>query len=231
MSPLSSLADPPPRVRRAQTQSGPLKQILRTHLRTFLDRSEGSNNPRSLPALITRELHAFVRCGDPTFGFARLRCPSCLFDQLIPFSCKGRGFCPSCAGRRMAAIATHLTDHVLPDQPLRQWVLSLPWALRIHLACNPALTRNVGRAFLRAVFASYIGTPIRKSAFANEFSVARTGSLSDSVSAFQTHCVEQALISNGWIWSHAAKSLGMHRANFHRLATRLGFKKPTPGPG
>ncbi|MCP4099908.1 MAG: hypothetical protein GY750_00545, partial [Lentisphaerae bacterium] len=27
--------------------------------------------------------------------------------------------------------------------------------LRIHLACSPALTRDVGRAFLRAVFASY----------------------------------------------------------------------------
>ncbi|MCP5020717.1 MAG: hypothetical protein GY930_02975, partial [bacterium] len=79
-----------PRVRRAQSQTGPLKQILRTHLRTFLDRSEGSGPPRSLPAHITRELLAFVRCGDPTFGFARLRCPSCLFDQLIPFSCKGR---------------------------------------------------------------------------------------------------------------------------------------------
>jgi hypothetical protein len=152
---LASPPDSPPRIRRAQSQTGPLKQILRTHLRTFLDRSQGSDTPRSLPAHITRELHAFVRCGDPTFGFARLRCPSCLFDQLIPFSCKGRGFCPSCAGRRMAAIAAHLTDHVLPDQPLRQWVLSLPWSLRIHLACNPALTRDVGRAFLRAVFASY----------------------------------------------------------------------------
>ncbi|MCP5024112.1 MAG: AAA domain-containing protein, partial [bacterium] len=63
------------------------------------------------------------------------------------------------------------------------------------------------------------------------FSVANTGSLRDSVDAFQTHCVEQALASNNWIWSHAAESLGMHRANFHRLATRLGFKKPTPGPG
>jgi hypothetical protein len=120
---LASPVDSPPRVRRAQSQSGPLKQILRTHLRTFLDHSEGTDTSRFLPAHITRELHAFVRCGDPTFGFARLRCPSCLFDQLIPFSCKGRGFCPSCAGRRMAAIAAHLTDHVLPDEPLRQWVL------------------------------------------------------------------------------------------------------------
>ncbi|MCP5023825.1 MAG: hypothetical protein GY930_18915, partial [bacterium] len=79
MSPLANPTHPPPRVRRAQSQTGPLKQILRTHLRTFLDRSQGSGTPRSLPAHITRELLAFVRCGDPTFGFARLRCPACLF--------------------------------------------------------------------------------------------------------------------------------------------------------
>ncbi len=57
-----------------------------------------------------------------------------------------------------------------------------------------------------------------------------TGSLRESVDAFQTQCVQHALESNSWIWSHAAKSLGMHRANFHRLATRLGFKRPPAGP-
>ncbi|MCP5024219.1 MAG: hypothetical protein GY930_20920 [bacterium] len=137
-------SSPPPRVQRAQSQTGPLKQIPRTHLRAFLDRSEGSQNPRSLPAHITHEQHAAVRCGDPTFGFARLRCPTCLFDRLIPFSCKGRGFCPSCAGKRRRGIATHLTDHVLPDQPLRQWRLSLPWSLPNQLACSPTLTGDGG---------------------------------------------------------------------------------------
>ncbi|MCP5023216.1 MAG: hypothetical protein GY930_15780 [bacterium] len=156
MSPLAAPSNPAPRVRRTQSQASPLKRILRTHLHTFLDRSQGPDTPRSLPAHITRELHASVRCTGPTFGFAHLRCPACLFDQLIPFSCEGRGLGSSCAGRRMAAIAAHLSDHVLPDQPLRQWVLSLPWSLRIHLAFGPSLTRNVGRAFLRAVFASYM---------------------------------------------------------------------------
>ena len=32
-------------------------------------------------------------------------------------SCKGRGFCPSCGGRRMAERAAHLVDHVFPDVP------------------------------------------------------------------------------------------------------------------
>jgi hypothetical protein len=41
-------------------------------------------------------------------------------DRLVPFSCKGRGFCPSCGGRRVAERAAHLVDHVLPDVPIRQ---------------------------------------------------------------------------------------------------------------
>lgn len=31
-----------------------------------------------------------------------------------------------CNTRRMAATAAHLTHHVLPDLPLRQWVLAVP---------------------------------------------------------------------------------------------------------
>jgi hypothetical protein len=49
------------------------------------------------------------------------------FEQqhLVTFSCKGRGFCPSCLGRRMCQTATNLIEHVLPPVPLRQWVLTL----------------------------------------------------------------------------------------------------------
>jgi hypothetical protein len=34
----------------------------------------------------------------------------------------------------MAQRAAHLVDHVLPDVPIRQWVLSLPYQLRYRLA-------------------------------------------------------------------------------------------------
>jgi hypothetical protein len=33
---------------------------------------------------------------------------------------KGRGFCPSCCGRRMAESGMHLVDDVLPPVPIRQ---------------------------------------------------------------------------------------------------------------
>ncbi|MFQ5764582.1 MAG: transposase, partial [Rhodospirillales bacterium] len=70
------------------------------------------------------------------------------------FSCKGRAFCPSCGGRRMADTAAHLVDRVLPDVPVRQWVLTLPFPLRFRMGYDARLTSDVLRAFLRTVFAS-----------------------------------------------------------------------------
>jgi hypothetical protein len=86
-------------------------------------------------------------------GFLRLHCDACKLDRLVPFSCKRRGFCPSCGGRRMADTAAHLVDCVLPEVPIRQWVLTLPYPLRYRCAYNARLTSQVLRAFLRALFA------------------------------------------------------------------------------
>ena len=70
-----------------------------------------------------------------------MRCEHCNAEKLVAFSCKKRGFCPSCVARRMAETAVLLADEVLPERPLRQWVLSLPHALRFLLATDPdALT-------------------------------------------------------------------------------------------
>jgi len=42
-------------------------------------------------------------------------CPQCGFERLVAWSCKGRGFCPSCGGRRMADTAAHVVDHIVPN--------------------------------------------------------------------------------------------------------------------
>jgi len=54
----------------------------------------------------------------------------------------------------MADTAAHLVDRVLPEAPVRQWVLSLPFALRYRLAYDAALTTAVLRVFVRTAFAS-----------------------------------------------------------------------------
>jgi hypothetical protein len=81
-------------------------------------------------------------------GFLRVRCEQCHAEKLVAFSCKKRGFCPPCGGRRMAETAALLADEVLPERPLRQWVLSLPHALRFLLATNSqALTLVLGEVY------------------------------------------------------------------------------------
>jgi hypothetical protein len=51
-----------------------------------------------------------------------------------------------------ADTAAHLVDRVLPHVPVRQWVLSLPWALRYRPAYDARLTSAVLTCFLRGVF-------------------------------------------------------------------------------
>ena len=85
-----------------------LHRVVRENLETFLrevaDRSDGGG----LPRFVEREFREFLTCGALSRGFARVRCESCAFERLVPFSCKRRGFCPSCGGRRMAEQAAHL---------------------------------------------------------------------------------------------------------------------------
>jgi len=52
----------------------------------------------------------------------------------------------------MADTATHLVDRVLPIVPVRQWVLSLPFALRYRMAYDARLTGDVLNVFIRALF-------------------------------------------------------------------------------
>ena len=70
-------------------------------------------------------------------GFLRVRCDKCHFERLVAFSCKKRGFCPSCGAHRMAETAALLSDEVFPDVPLRQWVISFPFPLRYLFAAHP----------------------------------------------------------------------------------------------
>lgn len=104
---------------------------------------------RGLPRYVERELRAYLQCGIHAHGFLRARCSACGAQLLVAFSCKRRGVCPSCNARRMCAAAAHVTDHVLPDVPLRQWVLSVPFELRLLLAKNAKALSAVGRIFVQ----------------------------------------------------------------------------------
>ena len=56
----------------------------------------------------------------------------------------------------MAATAMHLVDKVLPDSPVRQWVLSVPFPLRRLLAADARLFGSVVKIFVRIVERFYL---------------------------------------------------------------------------
>jgi hypothetical protein len=89
-----------------------------------------AEHDRVLPRHVEREFSAYLGCGDPSAGF---------------------GFCPSCAGRRMAERAAHLVDRVIPQVATRQWVLTVPWRRRWLLARRSDLADGVLRVSLRAI--------------------------------------------------------------------------------
>jgi hypothetical protein len=85
-------------------------------------------------------------------GFCCVYCDACGKDELVAFSCKRRGICPSCGARRMAELAAHLVDRVFPDLPVRQWVLSLPHGVRLGFTkYEPNLENRVIRPEIKGV--------------------------------------------------------------------------------
>jgi hypothetical protein len=93
----------------------------------------------------------YLECGIFAHGFARARCDDCGHDYFVAFSCKGRGVCPSCNTRRMVQTAAHLSDHVFPRLPVRQWVLSVPKRLRYFMQGDAVVLNMVLRIFLRVI--------------------------------------------------------------------------------
>jgi hypothetical protein len=126
-------------------------QIVQDHFETFRVQAARLRDGEGLPRFVEQEFQDFLRCGWLAAGSARFQCAACGIDRLVAFSCKGRGFCPSCGGRRMAERAAHVVDSVFPDVPVRQWVLSLPYRVRYRLAWDHDLCRAVVAVYLRAV--------------------------------------------------------------------------------
>ena len=137
---------------RRKPEASDLYQVVQQEPETFLASTAARERP--VPRFVARELRGFLRCGILAHGFVRVHCDACGLDRVVAFSCKGRGFCPSCGGRRMADTAAHLVDRVLPEVPVRQWVLSLPFALRYRLAYDAPLVRDVLAIFVQSVFTS-----------------------------------------------------------------------------
>jgi len=146
-----------------------LYQIIQEYWPEF--QAELVGHGKYLPTYVTKEFNEYLKCGRLEHGFLRIRCESCHDEKLVAFSCKRRGFCPSCGARRMADSAALLVDEVLPHQPMRQWVLSVPFPLRFLFASNPKVMSRVLSIVYRAI-ATHLA---HKAGFTNP--LAKTGAV------------------------------------------------------
>ena len=146
-------ASPPAYVPRDPSQTL-LYQVVADHLGTFLASLDADPDAKGFPAYVQREFHDYLQCGVLAHGFLRLGCDTCHKELLLAFSCKRRGFCPSCAGRRMAQTAAHLVEQVIPWVPTRQWVVSVPVPLRYWMAASQELTAQV-HTIIRTTIGQY----------------------------------------------------------------------------
>ena len=123
----------PFRYQRHQPEKTTLYKLIQENLLSFYQQID-HDQEKGLPDFIKKEFEEFLKCGLLSHGFLRLQCESCQQEKLIAFSCKRRGFCPSCGAKRMAENTAHLLDEVFPHKPLRQWVLSFPFPLSVKLS-------------------------------------------------------------------------------------------------
>ncbi len=168
---LEAIFNNAPKYQRHRPEKTLLYKLVQENLLTFYRHIENEHE-NGLPQFVKKEFDEFLKCGILAHGFLRTQCESCHHERLVAFSCKRRGFCPSCGARRMAESAAHLVDEVFPQKPLRQWVLSFPFQIRFLFAKNPKVMGEVLAIVHRA-----ISTYLIKRAGLTKKSGAKTGSV------------------------------------------------------
>ena len=106
--------------------------------------------------LISGAAEAFDACGDWENGIARIRCSDCGYDYFRPFSCKSFFLCPSCGQKRTLLLGEYLADDLLLMLPHRQFVWTIPKALRGFLRRDRSLFAAVGKLIF-ALIVEYYG--------------------------------------------------------------------------
>jgi len=107
-------------------------RLIEEHFEAFAaaheERFEGEDGP--LRPVVRRVVDAYLDCGRPESGFARVRCPGCGGEFFVAYSCATRNFCGSCQQKRAELLAERLREEILLDVPHRHAVFTVPRALR-----------------------------------------------------------------------------------------------------
>jgi hypothetical protein len=105
----------------------------------------------------------YLDCGNPRCGFARIRCPSCGQERLLMFSCRTRGFCPSCHAKRLEEWGEWVRETLLLDVAHCQVVFTIPKMLRPFFKYKQLLLGDLCRLALRTLtryFAALAGSDL-----------------------------------------------------------------------
>jgi len=123
----------------------------------------GANEDGYFRPIVKEVVERYLDCDNPRSGFARIRYPACRAEHLLTFSCKTRGFCPSCQAKRVEIWGDWVRDRLLWDVPHCQVVFTIPKMLRIFFKFKRRLLGDLSRAALRALnryFQAAAGEPL-----------------------------------------------------------------------
>ena len=131
----------------------PLYRVVSQHLEEFLRVYEERFAPRHGPLrpVVERVLREFLTCGLPEHGFARAWCGKCRRSYLIPYSCRGRSFCPSCEKKHSLQWAEWLQQEVLEPVPHRHVTVTIPRLLRPTFRRRRELLRDLAQCASEAI--------------------------------------------------------------------------------
>jgi hypothetical protein len=199
----------PPRTsayRPRRPQDTVLHRVVREQFETFRAQTQRLYR-RPLPRYVIQEFEKYLACGDLARGHVKVVCGRCGLERVVPFSCKCRGLCPSCAGRRMADSAARLVDSVLPDLPYRQWVLTLPFELRLLVAARADVLRHIVRIFVQTIFRG-----MRRRLRMPGAAAGAVGATHRAGGALNLAPHFHVLVVDGVFGRHPAGGVGFHRA-------------------
>ena len=139
-----------PEYRRRAPKESTLYQAIQVGLPALLQALQSQD--KTLPFHLAREFEEFQKCGVLEHGFIRVKCTQCRHEKIVGFSCKRRGFCASCAGKRRVESGVFLSEVIFPGNALQTASVSV-----IQRFCG-ALNLNIHFHQL-GVDGSYAGTP------------------------------------------------------------------------
>jgi hypothetical protein len=157
---IAVLAATPPATGRTYRRRTPedtlLYKAIEAHLPAFRTFAR-ERNGHELPVYVSQAFERYLDCGRLDRAFSRVTCPSCRAEFVVGLSCKDRSLCPSCMQRRMVDLAAQSVDRLFPAHvPVRQWVATAPWELRLLLAKDPKVLSHFVRVMHDEVSRSYL---------------------------------------------------------------------------